>query len=439
VPWDDTAGEGRRPGRVGYILKMYPRFSETFVVTEMLAHERAGLEIDIFSLRIPTEGVFQECPAWVRAPVRYMYESGVRAAELWDEVARSRGLPALWEGLRLAAEDGCGAEGLDVYQAMVIARAAREREIGHLHAHFGSVATTVARLAARMAGITYSFTAHAKDIYEGSVDHGALRAKVRDAAAVVTVSDYNRDHLARVLETSPGRVRRIYNGLDLEEFSRPGAGDAHAGRAPHGPPEIIGVGRLVEKKGFDDLLRACTVLRRTGAEFRCTIVGTGPEEPALRALVESLGLGDLVRLVGARPRAEVISMVHRAAVLAAPCVVGADGNRDGLPTVLLEAMALGTPCVSTAVTGIPEVVRDGKTGLLVAERDPEALATAIRRIMTDRALGASLAGAARALIEREFDIQRNTGAMREMFAECVRAGGSTNQGERTGGTRGALA
>ena len=397
--------------RVGYILKVYPRFSETFIVTEILAHERAGLGIDIFSLRTPTEGVFQESLARVRAPVHYVYDSGLRAAELWDQVGRSRDLPGLWEGLRMA---GGTAEGVDVYQAMMIARAARERGIAHLHAHFGSVATTVARLAARMAGITYSFTAHAKDIYEQSVDPEDLRIKLADAAAVVTVSDYNLEHLFRTHGAPAGRVRRIYNGLDLGEVAF--SPEPRAGRM------ILAVGRLVEKKGFDGLIRACALLRGGGVDFIAKFAGTGPEEGSLRSLARGLGLDDRIEFLGPRPRDEVIQLMREASVVAAPCIVGSDGNRDGLPTVLLEAMAVGTPCVSTPVTGIPELVRDGQTGLLTPERDPAALGAAMRRLFDDRPLAARLARAGRALIEQEFDIHKNTAEMRSMFAECVESG-----------------
>ncbi|CAG1007020.1 colanic acid/amylovoran biosynthesis glycosyltransferase [Phycisphaerales bacterium] len=396
--------------RVGYVVKMYPRFSETFIVTEILAHERAGLGIDIFSLRTPTEGVFQDSLARVRAPVRYLYDSGLRAAELWDQVVRSGSLPGLWDALRLA---GGSAEGVDVYQAMVIALAARERGIGHLHAHFASVATTVARLAARMAGITYSFTAHAKDIYEENVDTGDLSTKLADAAGVVTVSDYNLDYLDRKFGPAARRVRRVYNGLDLDEFT------FAQGARPK--PEILAVGRLVEKKGFDDLLRAAAILRRDGTEFTIKIAGAGPEEQPLRALIRELSLDEHVELLGARPRAEVIQLMRQARVVAAPCIVGDDGNRDGLPTVLLEAMALGAPCIATPVTGIPELVRDGRTGLLTPPRNPAALASGLQRLLNDRASAMSLAREARALIEREFDIHRNTAAMRSMFEECAQS------------------
>jgi glycosyltransferase involved in cell wall biosynthesis len=257
---------------------------------------------------------------------------------------------------------------------------------------------------------------------------------VNDAAGIVTVSDYNRDHLIRTLGPDAARARRIYNGLDMDEFAR-----SESRARPLGGPEVIAVGRLVEKKGFDDLIRACAVLKRSGTNVRCVIVGSGPLEPALRSMVESLGLSDRVRLTGTRPRAEVIQLVRGASALAAPCVVGTDGNRDGLPTVLLEAMALGTPCVSTPVTGIPEVVRDGETGLLVPERDPGALAGAIKRIASDRALATSLGQAGRALVERAFDIHRNTAAMREMFSECMNGAKEMPGAEQAGEPRGAVA
>jgi colanic acid/amylovoran biosynthesis glycosyltransferase len=396
-----------KPTRVGYVLKMYPRFSETFIVTEVLAHEAAGLNIDIFSLRTPAEGVFQESLARVRASVKYLPDVSIRAPEFWAQIAAAKSLPRIWETLR----DADNEDGLDVFQAAGIAKAAVDRGITHLHAHFGSVATSVARLAAGMAGITYSFTAHAKDIYEQGVDQGALRQKLEDAAGVVTVSDYNLRHLQDTYGSAARNVVRIYNGLDLQEFSY--------SPATSPGPEILAVGRLVEKKGFDDLIRACALLRRGGTTFKARIVGTGPEERGLRALIEQLGLEDCVEMLGARPRVDVIQFMKSARLVAAPCIVGDDGNRDGLPTVLLEAMALGAPCVATPVTGIPEIIRDGSTGLLVPEKDPTALAEAMKRLLTDRTLAMKVSREGRTLMERDFDIHKNTAVMRDVFARCV--------------------
>ncbi len=391
-------------GRVGYVVKMYPRFSETFILTEILSHERAGLEVDVFSLRHANEGRFHEGLARVRAPVHYLDSAGLKASDLWEALRAGDGvLPNLWEALAEAA----GENHLDVHQAVQIATIARQRGITHLHAHFASVATSVALLAARMARITYSFTAHAKDIFHDSVDAADMRAKLRDAAGIVTVSDFNVEHLRREYSDAAGGVRRVYNGLDLEEFSfRP----AQAREAI-----VLAIGRLVEKKGFDDFLAACDLMARRGVRFEAQIIGTGELEPSLRVDIARRGLGERVRMLGPRPRSEVIERLRSARVLAVPCVIGADGNRDGLPTVLLEAMALGTPVISTDVTGIPEVVREGHTGWLVPQHAPEALARAIEHALHSGSEGERLATNARRLMEAEFDIHRNTSAIRAIF------------------------
>ena len=208
------------------------------------------------------------------------------------------------------------------------------------------------------------------------------------------------------------RVERIYNGLDLEQF--------HFQPPIARRPKIVAVGRLIEKKGFQYLIAACDILKSRGLRFSCTIVGAGPLEPELRAQITRLGLSAEILLPGPRPQREVIELVQEAAVLAAPCVVGADGNRDGLPTVLVEAMALGTPCVSTDVTGIPEILHDRRTGLLVTQRDTIALASALEQLLTEHPFALSVATGARQLIETEFDIDTNSAMLRELFGRCGR-------------------
>jgi glycosyltransferase involved in cell wall biosynthesis len=294
-----------------------------------------------------------------------------------------------------------------VAQAIVVALACRDRGIAHLHAHFGTVSTSVARLAAALAGIGYSFTAHAKDIYFDYDEPQHLDIKIRDAAQVVTVSDYNVNHLREHFAEDAPKIRRIYNGLDLKRFD-------------HSPPQagardILAVGRLVEKKGFHILIEAMRILLDRGREVSCRIVGHGEEHENLALQIRDSGLEDAVRLAGPLSQGSVVEAMRSAAVLACPCVVGGDGNRDGLPTVLLEAMALGLPCVATDVTGIPELVRDGETGLLVPEGDPEALADALGRILDDVDLRRELSRSARALIERDFDVERSAADLREVF------------------------
>ena len=404
-PADRPAG---RPPRVGYVVKRYPRYSETFIVTEILAHEAAGLAVEIFALGNPMESHFQDSIARVRAPVTYLAaDGGGRASDLWAAVsAAADELPGLWAALPAAA----GEPGREVYQAVLLARHARARGITHLHAHFATSAATVARLAARFAGVPFTFTAHAKDIYHEEVRPEDLRRKLADAAAVVTVSDYNARHLRATHGPAADRVVRVYNGMDLGRLPFAAPADR--------PPVILAVGRLVEKKGFADLIDACGLLAARGRVFRCRIVGSGDQEPQLRRRIGELGLDGRVELLGPRPQDEVFALVRSAAMLAAPCVVSDDGNRDGLPTVLLEAMALGTPCVATDVTGIPEAIRHGQTGLIVPQHDPATLAGALDRLLTDPALRVDLAAAARRLIEAEFDARRTAAQLRAIFASA---------------------
>lgn len=392
--------------KVAYILKRYPRYSETFIVNEILAHEAAGLEVEIFALRPPTDTHFQDAISRVRAPVNYVAYSGVRAPDFWrtmDEV--SEVLPDFFSNL----EHAKGEEGRDVYQAMEVARLAKERGIDHLHAHFGTSAAAVARMAARFSGVPYTFTAHAKDIFHESVEHEDLAGKLREAATVVTVSDYNIAYLQDEYGDSAASTVRLYNGLDLEKFS-------FGEKEDSGNPHVVAVGRFVEKKGFSDLLEAAVILKERGSEMKFTFVGSGELEAELRAQRSRLGLEDDVAMPGPMPQRDVMEIVRGATIFAAPCVIGEDGNRDGLPTVLLEAMALGTPCISTDVTGIPEVVRDGETGVIVPQHDPDSLADALQNLADDAGLRERYSRAARELIESEFDIVRNAAALREIFA-----------------------
>lgn len=395
--------------RVGYVLKRYPRYSETFVVNEILAHEAAGVEIEIFALRNVTDGYFQDVISQVRAPVRYIPEKIRQTTQFWALVgeAGSR-LPGFWQALSEAGD----ADGDDVAQAIRVALMVQEAGIAHLHAHFATVATTVARLAARFAGIGYSFTAHAKDIYFDYEENVDLATKMADSTAAITVSDYNLRHLRTTYPHASGRACRIYNGLDLSrlDYEEPVAD----GRT------ILAVGRLVEKKGFDVLVEALRILKgQNESGFDCMIVGDGPERERLEAQIERSGLTGSVVMTGPLPQRKIFERMRDAAMLAVPCIVGSDGNRDGLPTVLLEAMALGTPCLSTNVTGIPELVIDGKTGLCVEQGDPDELARAIKRLLDDHSLRLALSAGGRKLIEEAFDIHRNTAVQRDLFRSAA--------------------
>jgi glycosyltransferase involved in cell wall biosynthesis len=410
MSFDDRAGGARTP-KVAYVVKRYPRYSETFIVNEILAHEAVGLDVEIFSLLPGSDTHFQDAISRVRAPVNYLSVDSLRAAEFWEVIRTiTPTLPGSW-----AALGATGAEtAREICQALMLARAVRAKGVTHLHAHFGSASATVARLASRFTDVPYTFTAHAKDIFHESVQPADLRCKLADASAVVTVSDYNVAWLREHYGAAAARVRRVYNGMDFSQltFRPPRPGQPR-------PPLILGIGRLVEKKGFASLVDACAVLARRGREFSCLIVGTGELEADLLSQVARLGLQGQVQLVGPRPQRDVFQLLRDARILAVPCVIGADGNRDGLPTVLLEAMALGTACVSTDVTGIPEIIRDGETGLLVPQRDANALAHACERLLDDSALAHRLAVAARQLVEQHFDARHTSAQLRQIFESCA--------------------
>lgn len=396
--------------KIGYIVKRYPRFSETFIVNEILAHERAGLEIEIFALLPPEDTHFQNKLADVRAPVTYLPTKVWKASDFWHRLQAA--LQPSETGFGGLA-DAVGLETRDVAQAFELSALVRERGITQLHAHFASAATSVARLAAKLTGVPYTFTAHAKDIFHSDVDRGQLRRKFQDAAASITVSDYNVNVLRAEFGAAAGKLQRVYNGMDLGEFQY---------SAPDLSSRVIlAVGRLVEKKGFDDLIDACALLRSRGIEFVCQIVGTGECEEALSEKIRVMSLGEHVKMLGARPQKEVKQLIRNAAVFAAPCRIGSDGNRDGLPTVLVEAMALGTPCVSTPVTGIPEAIADDRTGRLVASDAVVQLADALADLLDDDAARIRYSENARRHIEKNFDIETNAARIRKVFEKVAPA------------------
>ncbi len=390
-------------GKIAYVVKRYPRFSETFIVNELLAHEASGCDIDLFSLRPPVDTHFQDLISRVRAPLTYLSNGTVKAEDLWAATRRCIQLGCSREGIEYATSESA----LDAFCGFQLAHQVILRGVKHIHAHFASSATNVARIASRLTGVPYTFTAHAKDIFHESVDPQDLSDKLKDAKLAFTVSDYNVNHFTREFSTQSHKVVRLYNGIHLDDF-------------PYDCPKrrsqtVVAVGRFVEKKGFDVLIDACRILQSKGTKFQCIMIGGGELEPELTDQIKQLGLEENVRIVGPQPQREVKRLVQSAALLAAPCIDGTDGNRDGLPTVLLEAMALGTPCISTDVTGIPEVVIHEHTGLLVKQRDTEALALGIQRLLDDAMLRSSLAQSARKLMERDFNINQNCQVQRQAF------------------------
>lgn len=379
---------------IGYVLKMYPRFSETFIVSEILAREAQGERIVIFSLRPTTDARFHPELARVTAPVIHVPRPS-SATRLWEMLTPAAG-PHLAELLRHRHDDAA--------QAVHVATLARRYGVTHLHAHFATVATTVARLAGRIAGLPYSFTAHAKDIFHESVREEDLAEKFADAHHAVTISRYNLRHLTARFPDSARRLRLVHNGLELGRF--PFEPEREAG------PTLLAVGRLVEKKGFSLLIEAVRRLRARGVDVTAEIAGDGPLRGELEQQIADAGLGDAVRLLGPLTQSEVAELLGTRRVFVAPFVIGADGNADGLPTVLLEAMARGIRCVAADVTAVGEVIIDGETGRLVPTDDVDQLTEAIGQALAPG--HDDLVQHARALVGRRFDSRRQASALRAL-------------------------
>jgi glycosyltransferase involved in cell wall biosynthesis len=373
------------------------------------------------------------------------------------------------------ARRGEGASWRDFRFACTLARKLKRGGVRHLHAHFATQPAAVAELASRLSGIPFSISAHAKDIYLS--EPPVLARKMSNASFTVTCTDYNRRYLAAL--AVPGTaVHGMYHGIDTTKFApatcstdcahideqpvqspaklaqnqpeseqtlliladnKPESeraplilGDNEpeseqnplilAGNKPESEqnPLILGVGRLREKKGFATLVRACALLRNAGTAFRCEIVGYGEERERLQALIAELQLDAHVRLVGTMNHAALIERYRSAAIFAAPCQVAADGDRDGIPNVMLEAMAMQLAVIATPVSGIPEVIADGASGLLVPPEDPRALAGALQRLIAAPALRRELGAAARKVVLQQFNNDHNLLLLRDLLLHTAR-------------------
>lgn len=398
-----TDGLPERPGAglsVLYVLKRYPRLSETFVVRELLGLEAAGVRLGVDALLAPEAGAQHADVQRVAAPVRHLPR---RAEWSWPMVSAHLRVaarrPITWARLAVRARRRGGWRRFA--QAGMVAQRVQGEGFQHVHAHFATAAAEVARDAAALAGVTFSVTAHAKDIFHEE-NAGRLAERVDGAAAVVTVSGYNVRHLARVLPGTP--VRYVPNGLPVPPPL-----------VPRSDGPVLCVARLVPKKGIDTLIRAMALL----PDERLEIVGDGACRLELEALARSLGLGERVRFHGALASDAVYAAYARCAVVALPCRIDPDGDRDGMPTVLVEAMARSLPVVSTDVVGIDELVDDGRTGLLVPPDEPAALAGALRRVLADPASAALMGVRARHRVIGEFAPERATGALLDVLREVT--------------------
>jgi len=443
------SGDARSPshtggwhGEVAYVLMGYPRLSETFITQEIHLLETLGARLRLFAVKHGDTGQMHDNVSRIRAPLTYLPPvtslSGTgllpwlarNLPRYWAAHARvARRRPAAWLAtlgsviaMTWRYRPTWHAAPRKVFvkeflQAGFVAdRIAAEGTATHLHGHFCHGATTITWFASRMTGLPFSFTAHAKDIYQSDQNPGDLLSrKLAAARFVATCTDANRRHL-EPLSPRPGLVRTIYHGLDTRYFAPP------AVRVDGDVPTILAVGRLVEKKGFRYLIEACAVLRSAGCRFRCAIVGeAGDQRPVIETLLAMHGLADVVTLHGPVTHDALRQRYSDAAIFVLPCLVAADGDRDGIPNVLAEAMAMGLPVVTTGVSGIPELVRAGCDGVIVDDRDASALANALNDLLQDPARRRRLGEAARSRVLEVFDARTTTVSLRSMFVREMKA------------------
>lgn len=386
--------------RIGYVVKRFPRISETFIAQEVLELERRGADVRILAL---TENDAPADHAWLqqlRAPVRVIADP---AGDAWGELCRRHQQTGSRRGVRRAL-----ATALDfpsdsarrrLWQGVAIARISDGERLDHLHAHFANAPAEVALLAHHLCATPFSFTAHAKDVWLNPAGPAQWRRLVRHAEFVVTVSEATRRHVSGLVgaRLAP-KIRHLFNGVDLRLLQ-----PARARLAADQVPRLLCVARLIEKKGIDVLLDACALLKRDGVGFDVVVIGDGPHAESLHSRRDALGLGDRVDFRGATAHEAVIEQLHRSAVCVLPCRVASDGDRDTLPTVLLEAMACGLACVSTRVGGVPEIVEDGVTGRIVPPGDAVQLAVALMPLLHDRTIRERMGRQGRQRAERLFD------------------------------------
>jgi len=406
--------------RIAYVIPVYPPVgSQPFVVNEMLEVAAAGHALFLVPVypAPPSplrHGTFAHLrPAGVLPPA--LCGPGTLALALRTLATHPlRSLEALIGAHRAAGRNPWAQARLLAIGAKALATAWRLRRLGveHVHAHFASQTADLAAIAGRVAGIPFSFTAHAYDIYSRAprMRNATLGWKLRHAARAFAVSDYAAERLRALLPPAAReRVHTARVGIPLDLFA------ACPAPSRDGELRLLAVARLQAKKGLDTLIAACALLRDRGLAFRLRVFGDGPLGAALAAQVAGLGLGEHVLLGAPIPQEAVADEMRACHVVVLPCRQDASGDMDGIPTVFMEAMATGRPVVSCPISGIPELVRDGETGLLVAPDDPVALAAALERLAGDDALRLRLGRQARALVERQHDQHANTRRLLELM------------------------
>ncbi len=401
---------------LAYVFERFPSFTQTFCAREVLELERQGVRPLLFSVRDTRGERPRHFPDDLYQRVHFLPAE----KELVDWVRHEKKAGRLPQEIVLSLRHwGERPDKMRVYEAAYIGRQLQEAGVRHVHSHFAGIGARVGWWLRHAYDCTFSFTGHANDILcaETGLDVNLARL-MADASLVVTVSDFTAGDLRRRFPAAAGKIKRVYNGLGLARFTslETAPPDASPDASSSAPPLILSVGRLIEKKGYPDLIDACARLRARGIPFRCDIAGDGPLEEELRARIAAHRLEGVVRLLGATPQEEIVRHLAHTRVFALACATERDGGMDNLPTVIMEAMAARVPCVSTRLAGVPEMIEPGVTGLLVAEHDIEALADALATLLADPALARRMGEAGRERAARLFAQETTVAELIRHFA-----------------------
>ncbi|MBW1695257.1 MAG: glycosyltransferase family 4 protein [Deltaproteobacteria bacterium] len=407
---------------LGMILKGYPRISETFISNEIALMEKLGFSIHIYSMRRPRENFSHESVKQIRATVDYLPETLLEPLPifLYHNFKLAGKKPqtyrkAFMKAIRRFSQTRRMATFKHFFQAgYLVNKLLAEKPVIHLHAHFAHSPASVAMFANQLAGIPFSFTAHAKDIYTSHPEH--LIEKIRLSRFIVTCTEYNKHYLESLSPFKTGSIYRIYHGIDIDLFS-----DRNEKIQPSEPYQLLTVARLIKKKGLPTVCRAIRILCDKNIPVRYTLIGDGEERKKILSLIKRLKIDKVTRLLGTLPHEEVLDHYRKADLFVLGCEIAPDGDRDGIPNVLLESMAMGVPVVITRESAIPEVVIHGKTGLLVPPGKPEQMAEAMAKLLTDTRLRQSIIPAAKNQVIQHFDnktlIQELAAIYRERIPE----------------------
>lgn len=403
--------EGLLSPKIAYILSQFPELHEIFILREIKALEEKGVNIRILSLKPCKDKIIHEearklmmktrygraCSIW---PVVYSLTYPIRTIAAFFYVVKS-----YWNNPKELIKA--------VYvlmESFYFARIIKKEQINHIHSHWATMPTTAAMILSKLTGISFSFTAHAWDIF---VNCGSLEEKIQKAKFVATCTEYNRKFLSYFGDNGKfNKIYRNYHGIDLSKFRV-----SESMRSPLKVLRILVIGRLVETKGFEYLINACNILNGKGVNFECLIVGVGPLEKSLKSQARRFNLQEKVTFLGIKTQEEIKKLYSEATVLVQPSIMARNGDRDGIPNVILEAMAMKVPVIATDFSGIPEAIIDGKTGILVPEKDSSALANSIERIYNDYSLWKTIALNGRNFIAEKFDIDKNIGELINIFKE----------------------